>query len=66
MNYTYIAPFDKNDKRLVHKFRCTDKPPPHECMTAAEGSNKEQTLSNAKSQIPSDAAYIELCKKCWP
>lgn len=66
MNYTYIAPPDQNDQCLVHKLGCSDMPPPHECTAAAEGANKEKTLSNAKMQAPSNADHIELCRKCWP
>lgn len=67
MSYAYIAPPNKNGKRLVHKeLRCKDMPHPDECRTAYLAPDKEKTLANAKSQASSDAEHVELCKKCWP
>lgn len=62
----FIAPLDENNKRLVHKLGCANRPPIHDCREAVEGPTKEKSLSNAKSQVPHDAEYVELCSKCWP
>ena len=65
MTAIFIGPY-QDRKRLVHKLGCKNMPHPSQCTEVSDTSDSDTALARARSQAPSDAKIIELCKECWP